>query len=1024
MGRVWRATDVVLHREVAIKELVPPPGLTPEERQEMRERSLREARAIARLNNINVVRVFDVLRTDADPWIVMEYVASRSLQDILASDGPFPPARAAEIGLGVLNALRAAHLAGVVHRDVKPGNVLIGEDGRVVLTDFGLATVPGDPNVTRTGLVLGSPAYIAPERARDGTAGPGADLWGLGATLYAAVEGASPFARPSAIATLAALATENPAPAKNAGPLKPVLNGLLRKDPTHRINIDEAERLLLRALGRKSRISFPMNPTMRRPGLGRERPMSSVPPVVPGPSTASASAPVVPGPRPPVSSGRPPAGPVPPGSTPPVYLPGKASVGKVGRPAKLDATRVDTPKVVDGAPPGDPKDTPPGGTGTAPPAPVSLAASDATKAADRTVTDRTVTDRSAVYPGAARPASAAAPASPAGDAQVRTTVDARGSAPEPVPTDRVDTPAAKPGAEGPTDNPTALAASTEARTAADAGASAGPASAGPASAGPASAGPASGARGSKGKRARKPSAPAPAATQPVTRPAATAGKPSDDDSQNSAAGGARAGGSTVDVAGATAGTTAPGKARGAGATSTTSDGANQPEGGVKQAEGGVKQAEGGANQPEGGAKQADGGAKQAGGTNRADGAEQAEASQPADGTERADAGTHPHGTEQPDASDLAAGGQQTDKVDRFGETNPTGEVGPASEASPAGDAQPAGDSKPTGGVRQQLSRAAMTTVQSTAPLAKTSGRTSRPVPGSRTAQQSEAGAAAEPALTGAAPRTAPVPVGERPAGFSRPPWQGLPVKPRSSDTTGFSALVEKVGRRRAVLLAAALGAVVVVLAVILPLALAGGEKDKSSAVRPTAGASPAVVPPAGSAAAPTASATPTETPSATSSVTPSATPTGELTLPSGWHIYRDATGFSVPVPRSWSVSHQGSEVYFREGGNGGRLLIIDQTHKPKADPVKDWKQQESQRRSGYRNYHRIAIHAVSYFQKAADWEFTYTTDSGNPQRVTKRGFVVSKKQAYGIHWSTSPGDWDANRDELAVIYQGFRPAGR
>src|ERR687889_1090170 len=306
MGRVWRATDVVLHRDVAIKELVPPPGLTPDERQEMRERSLREARAIARLNNINVVRVFDVLRTDADPWIVMEYVPSRSLQDILAADGPVPAVRAAEIGIGVLNALRAAHRNGVVHRDVKPGNVLIGEDGRVVLTDFGLATVPGDPNVTRTGLVLGSPAYIAPERARDGTAGPEGDLWSLGATLYAAVEGASPFARPSAIATLAALATENPPPARNAGSLKPVLNGLLRKDPTHRINADEAERLLLRATGRKSKLTFPMSPTMRRPGVGRERPAYQAgPPVIPGMPTAAGSAPVVPGPRPPVTSGPP-----------------------------------------------------------------------------------------------------------------------------------------------------------------------------------------------------------------------------------------------------------------------------------------------------------------------------------------------------------------------------------------------------------------------------------------------------------------------------------------------------------------------------------------------------------------------------------------------------------------------------------------------------------------------------------------------------------------------------------------------
>ncbi len=409
MGRVWRATDVVLHRDVAIKELVPPPGLTPAERQEMRERSLREARAIARLNNINVVRVFDVLRTDADPWIVMEYVPNRSLQDTLAADGPFNALRAAEIGLGVLNALRAAHRAGVVHRDVKPGNVLIATDGRTVLTDFGLATVPGDPNVTRTGLVLGSPAYIAPERARDGTAGPAADLWSLGATLFAAVEGQSPFARPSAIATLAALATENVPVSRNAGPLKPVLNGLLRKDPAQRMDAEEAERLLARAAGRRSKISFPMSPTMRRPGVGRERPSlpsgPGGPPVLPGSGwgTATGSAPVVPGPRPPVTGGRPgdpqqgrpaaasgrpdpqqgrstiggrpqdsqqgrsavggrpgdpqqgrPTPPMPAGP-PPSFTPGKATVGRTPvpppgarPPAKpLDATRFDTPQVKD-----------------------------------------------------------------------------------------------------------------------------------------------------------------------------------------------------------------------------------------------------------------------------------------------------------------------------------------------------------------------------------------------------------------------------------------------------------------------------------------------------------------------------------------------------------------------------------------------------------------------------------------------------------------------------------------------------
>ena len=283
MGRVWKARDEVLHRDVAIKELVPPPSLTDDERREMRERSLREARAIARLNHVNVVRIFDVLRTDGDPWIVMEYVASRSLQDTLAEDGPVPPARAVEIGLGVLGALKSAHKAGVMHRDVKPGNVLLGTDGRVVLTDFGLATIPGDPNVTRTGMVLGSPAYIAPERARDGTAGPEADLWSLGATLYAAVEGKSPYARPSAIGTLAALATEPLPPAKNAGPLKPVLIGLLRKDPTERITAEVAERMLRRAAGKRAR-GISLLDGVRRPGPNGPREPRV--PVVPAPRPA------------------------------------------------------------------------------------------------------------------------------------------------------------------------------------------------------------------------------------------------------------------------------------------------------------------------------------------------------------------------------------------------------------------------------------------------------------------------------------------------------------------------------------------------------------------------------------------------------------------------------------------------------------------------------------------------------------------------------------------------------------------
>ncbi|MFI7607017.1 RICIN domain-containing protein [Micromonospora sp. NPDC049366] len=244
MGRVWQARDEMLQRDVAIKELVAPAGLRDEERRDLRERSLREARAVARLDHVNVVRVFDVLHSDDDPWIVMELVASRSLHQALEAEGPMPPARVARIGLGVLAALRAAHGAGILHRDVKPANVLLANDGRVVLTDFGLATLPGDPRVTQTGMVLGSPAFLAPERATDGAVGPAADLWSLGATLYAAVEGRTPYHRSTPIATLAALATEPPPPPQRAGVLTELLNGLLRRDPQQRIDAGEADRLL------------------------------------------------------------------------------------------------------------------------------------------------------------------------------------------------------------------------------------------------------------------------------------------------------------------------------------------------------------------------------------------------------------------------------------------------------------------------------------------------------------------------------------------------------------------------------------------------------------------------------------------------------------------------------------------------------------------------------------------------------------------------------------------------------------
>lgn len=249
MGRVWLARDEMLHRDVAVKEVILAQWLSDEDQDRLVARAMLEARIAARLNHPNVVSVHDVVHSGATPWIVMEYVPSRSLQDVLQS-GPLGFRRAAEIGLAVLAALRAAHRAGVVHRDVKPGNVLIADDGRVMLTDFGLATLDGGGHgLTRPGSIMGSPEYVAPERAAEGVSTVGTDLWSLGATLHAAVEGRSPYARSTPMATLTALATSPPDPAPHAGALGPVLAALLARDPGRRLGVDEAEQLLRIAAG-------------------------------------------------------------------------------------------------------------------------------------------------------------------------------------------------------------------------------------------------------------------------------------------------------------------------------------------------------------------------------------------------------------------------------------------------------------------------------------------------------------------------------------------------------------------------------------------------------------------------------------------------------------------------------------------------------------------------------------------------------------------------------------------------------
>ena len=225
MGVVWRARDELLGRDVAVKEIVWPPHMDPAERDVARQRALREAQMAARLSHPNVVGIFDVVEEEDRPWIVMELVPYRSLRDIVTEDGPLPPGRVARIGLGILAALGAAHDRGVLHRDVKPANVLIGPEGRVVLTDFGIARADDSPVLTGTGVLVGSPSYISPERARGDRAEAAADLWALGACLYAAVEGHPPFDRDGALASLTAVVTEEPDPPVHAGPLWPVISG-------------------------------------------------------------------------------------------------------------------------------------------------------------------------------------------------------------------------------------------------------------------------------------------------------------------------------------------------------------------------------------------------------------------------------------------------------------------------------------------------------------------------------------------------------------------------------------------------------------------------------------------------------------------------------------------------------------------------------------------------------------------------------------------------------------------------------
>src|SRR5829696_2115214 len=277
MGVVWRAQDAVLGREVAVKEVVLPPTLAEAERRPAQARVLREARAAARLNHPGAVTLYDVVQDRGNTFIVMELVEAPTLAELVAEQGPLAVGRVAELGVQLAGALEAAHGAGIVHRDVKPGNVMVAERGGAKLADFGVASLAGDPQLTSTGLVLGSPAYMAPEQARGEASGPAADFWAMGATMFYAVEGVAPFDRGSSIATLAAVVNDPPRGPRRAGPLTDVIIALLAKDPAARPTGPALRAELARLVTR------PATPTEVLPAHGPGR---TIPLPVPAPGAA------------------------------------------------------------------------------------------------------------------------------------------------------------------------------------------------------------------------------------------------------------------------------------------------------------------------------------------------------------------------------------------------------------------------------------------------------------------------------------------------------------------------------------------------------------------------------------------------------------------------------------------------------------------------------------------------------------------------------------------------------------------
>ncbi|MFD0206096.1 MULTISPECIES: serine/threonine-protein kinase [Saccharothrix] len=278
MGIVWEAHDERLHRTVAVKQLLLQPGLAESDTDEAKRRAMREGRIAARLQHPHAIAVYDVAEDDGQPWLVMEYLPSKSLSTALSERGTLPPRDVASIGSQVASALAAAHNAGIVHRDIKPGNILLGNDGTVKITDFGISRATGDVTVTATGMLAGTPAYLAPEVAKGYDPGPPSDVFSLGSTLYAAIEGAPPFGlNENTIALLHQVASGKVVPPKQAGPLTALLMRLLRAEPEDRPTMAEAREALAAVAAGRAAPEFPVALPQSHPPSWQGAPVQAQP---------------------------------------------------------------------------------------------------------------------------------------------------------------------------------------------------------------------------------------------------------------------------------------------------------------------------------------------------------------------------------------------------------------------------------------------------------------------------------------------------------------------------------------------------------------------------------------------------------------------------------------------------------------------------------------------------------------------------------------------------------------------------